>query len=65
MSWFDVLKKQVLDALRQSTPASEVPADPAAHAGMLDSVIALVKEKGLGDLARQFDAKELKDVFTS
>jgi uncharacterized protein YidB (DUF937 family) len=65
MSWFDALKKQVLDALGQSTPASEAPADPAAHAGMFDSVIAMVKEKGLGQLAQQFDAKGMKDVFAS
>jgi uncharacterized protein YidB (DUF937 family) len=65
MSWLDALEKQVLDTLGQSTPGSEAPADPAAHAGMFDGVIAMVKEKGLGDLGKKFDTQGMKDVFAS
>lgn len=65
MSWIDAMKKQVLDSLRQSSPGSDVPADPEVHAGMFDHIFAMVREKGLGDLGKAFEAKGMKDIFAS
>ena len=65
MSWLDAIKKQVLDSLRQSSPGSEAPADPEAHAGMFDHIFAMVREKGLGNLGKTFESKGMKDIFAS
>lgn len=77
MSWLDALKKQVLDSLATAAAPAPAGADapPPAGApssaglpdlgGALDGVIAMVREKGLGQIGQMFETGGLKDVFAS
>jgi uncharacterized protein YidB (DUF937 family) len=68
MSWIDALKKQVLDTVGSGAgtgPGSDAPVDPNAPAGMFDHVVAMIRDKGMGNLGSMFDAKGMKDVFAS
>jgi uncharacterized protein YidB (DUF937 family) len=64
MSWLDALKKQVLEHVGSSSGA-DAPVDPAAHSGMFDHAVELLRNQGLGNLMKTFEAKGLKDIFAS
>jgi uncharacterized protein YidB (DUF937 family) len=65
MSVFETLRKQVLDAVQQHVGGDPAAAEAAAHPGLFDGVVAMIRDRGLGSMAESLKAGGLSEAVSS